>query len=449
MDSSRFFSAFTDAINWNAFVYIIYKMCFVSLTFILYSKLPSNYFSDWATANSFIFLLLLWLNCGFKKSIPRFAPLFSKNSLLHKKFVLSILAVQAVILALGLPILLYFLHRFTPHLLLVPLISILFITEGISSLLLLVYHAHFLQKRFNLIQAFFLLLEMIANFIFIFFFPSNPFLLVSFLFTSKLLANLGTIILSSWMLPSLYTSIITPTDEPLPTNTLVKEFIYHSLFMWIIGTTESLSERNFLFPFITQIQGLITANLFKVVNDAAIFFQRITIKTIGIADTTLLAYIVTTDNRLSQIKLACTTIFKTIFTLSIPLLFIGSLFFFKTHPHLTSTTIIFLIIATGTTFEMILSPYTRILEIKLCYRHIFLSQLPYLFGYSILIGLYMYKDIPLILFILITHMLRLTVVGIRVYYAKKMFQIHFLRPSFAFIILATSGFATLITSIFF
>lgn len=449
MDSSRFFTAFTDAINWNAFVYIVYKICFVSLTFILYSKLPASYFSDWATANSFIFLLLLWLNCGFKKSIPRFAPLFSKNRSLHKKFIISILAVQAGILAIGLPILLYCLQRFTPHLLLVPLISLLFISEGISSLLLLVYHAHFLQKRFNLIQAFFLLLEMIANFVFIFFFPSNPFSLVSFLFVSKLFANLGTIMVSSWMLPSLYASSITPADEPLPTNTLVKEFIHHSLFMWIIGLTESLSERNFLFPFITQTQGPVIANLFKVINDAAIFFQRITIKTIGIADTALLAYIVTTDNRLSQIKLACTTIFKTIFTLSIPLLFMGSLFFFKTHPHLTSTTLIFLIIAAGTAFEMILSPYTRILEIKLCYKQIFIAQLPYLIGYLALMGLYVYASIPLLLFIFTTHLLRLTVVCARVYYAKKAFNITFLQPSFTFIVLGISALATLVTSLFF
>ncbi len=449
MSTSRFFAAFTAAINWNALFYVVYKICFVALTFILYQKLPSFYFSQWATANSIIFLLLLWLNCGLKKSIPRFAPVFSKNTALHKKFVQYLLLIKFCILAAGLPLLLYALHIFIPNLAFLPLISILFVTEGVTSLLMLVYHAHFWQKQFNLIQAFFLLLEMTANMLYLCFFNASPLSIVSFLFISKIISNFCTILFSVSMLPLFYRATTIPSHEPLDTRALVRAFLKHSFFMWIIGLSESLSERNFLFPFITRMQGFSTANLFKVVHDAAIFFQRIAIKTIGVADTALLSYIEVTDNRLSLIKSAFTAIFKTMFTLCIPLFCLGSVFFFKNHSSVSwMTTTLFLVVTCGSAFEMILSPYTRVLEVKLRYKELFLSYLPYTLGYLILMLLYALDSVSLLVFITCTHLLRISGVLAMNYFAKKEFNVIF-PISFSSIIVGISFLLTLIAWTFF
>lgn len=422
--TARFFKSFITAINWNALFYFFYKICFVTVTFLLYKKLPPSYFSQWATANSFIFLLLLWLNGGLKKSIPRFAPAFSKNTDFHKKFITSLLCIKLVILSLGIPVLLYCLQQHIPGLLFLPLISILFVTEGFSSLLLLVYHAHFWQKQFNLIQGFFLLLEMSVNCFFLLYSTCSPLTIVSFLFITKIIANCATSVIALLLLPTLYKKTAVTSCHPLPTKTLISDFLKHSFFMWIISLAESLSERNFLFPFVSYVEGQAVGNLFKVVHDAAIFFQRIAIKTIGVADTALLSYIEVTDSRPSQTNAAFTTLFKVASGLCIPLLALGVLFFFKNHTELPSTmTALFLIVACATTLEILLSPYIRVLEVKLRYKEIFTSYTPYLFGYALLLALYFYSHITLVTFIGCTSCIRIIGALLMVYFAKRDYHV--------------------------
>lgn len=422
--TARFFKNFITAINWNALFYFFYKICFVTVTFLLYKKLPSSYFSQWATANSFIFLLLLWLNGGLKKSIPRFAPAFSKNTAFHKKFITFLLCIKLIILSLGIPLLVYCLQRYLPGLLFLPLISILFVTEGFSSLLLLVYHAHFWQKQFNLVQGFFLVLEMSTNCFFLLYTTYPSLTIVSFLFTTKIIANCATSIIALLMLPALYKKTTVRSCNPLPTKTLITDFVKHSFFMWMISLVESLSERNFLFPFVSSIEGQVVGNLFKVIHDAAIFFQRIAIKTIGVADTALLSYIEVTDSRPSQTHAAFTTLFKVASGLCIPLLALGILFFFKNNAELScAMTALFLIVACATTLEIILSPYIRVLEVKLRYKEIFLSYTPYFIGYALLLMLYFYQYISLVPFISCTFLLRIFGALLMVYFAKKTFDI--------------------------
>ncbi len=444
MNSGRFFRAFTTAICWNALFYGIYKLCFIGLTFVLYHQLPSSYFSQWATANSLIFLLLLWLNCGFKKSIPRFAPIFSTNNAFHRKFIGFIIIIKAIILLLGIPLLIGVLQWFMPHLVFLPFIIGIFVSEGMCSLLLLIYHAHFWQKQFNLIQAFFLLLEMGINFVYLFYFNGTPTDIVSFLFITKLLGNSGVCIFSLVLLPMLYKNTYRVSHEPLDEKKITYAFIKHSFYMWLTVLLQSLSERNFLFPFITSVQGVTTANIFKVIHDAAIFFQRIAVQTIGVADTALLSYVEVTDNRISELRLAFTSLFKTIFLLSIPLLCLGILMFFKNHASLsTSSFILFLVIAIGSALEIILSPYARILEVKFCYKEIFLSYVPYTLCYSFLIILYALKNISLLYFIIATHSIRIISSLSMVYFAKKDFKVLF--PSqFIFTVISFCFFITLI-----
>lgn len=449
-NTSRFFQAFAAAINWNAFFYSLYKICFVALTFVLYRKLPSTYFSQWATANSLIFLLLLWLNCGFKKSIPRFAPIFSKNHAFHKKFITLLLIIKSfILLFFGIPLLMGVLHFFTPNLLSLPLVISIFVTEGICSLLLLIYHAHFWQKQFNLIEAFFLLLEMCANFLYLFYVKTTPPELVSFLFTTKLLGNIGVGICSIGLLPALYKKTLIVSHEFLDESKVIHAFVKHSLYMWFTVLLQSISERNFLFPFITSVQGVSTANIFKVIHDAAIFFQRIAVQTIGVADTALLSYIEVTDNRVSQLRSAFTSIFKTVFLLCIPLLCLGTFVFFKNHASIPASSILlFMIVAAGSALEIILSPYARVLEVKLRYKEIFFSYAPYTLCYALLITLYATSTISLLFFISCAHLARMSGVISMVYFAKKDFQVPF--PStFTSIVAGLCLVGTLVAWLFF
>ena len=414
------------AIGWNALFYSVYKVFFVALTFVLYRQLPSLYFSQWATANSLIFLLLLWLNCGFKKSIPRFAPVFSKNNDFHRKFISLLIMVKVIILLFGIPLLVGIVTWLTPHLIFLPLIIGIFISEGLCSLLLLIYHAHFWQKQFNLIQALFLVLEMCINFTYLFCVDTTPTQIVSFLFITKLVGNTGVCLLSLGLLPALYRNTLIVSHEVLDKQKIVRAFIKHSLYMWVTVILQSLSERNFLFPFITAAQGPIIANMFKVIHDAAIFFQRIAVQTIGVADTALLSYIEVTDNRLSELRSAFTSIFKTVFLLCIPLGCLGMFLFFKNHAEVpTPSLLLFLIVASGSALEIVLSPYARVLEVKFRYKEIFLSYAPYTFCYALLIILYAANTISLLCFIAAAHSARMVGALSMVYFAKKDFQVPF------------------------
>jgi hypothetical protein len=86
-------------------------------------------------------------------------------------------------------------------------------------------------------------------------------------------------------------------------------------------------------------------------------------------------------------------------------------------------TALFLIVACATTLEIILSPYIRVLEVKLRYKEIFLSYTPYFIGYALLLMLYFYQYISLVPFISCTFLLRIFGALLMVYFAKKTFDI--------------------------
>ena len=73
------FRQFSSALAWNALAYTAHKSAFTIRTFLLYRFLSPSDFSTWATTNSALFLLLLWLDLGLRKSIPRYAPFFRSN----------------------------------------------------------------------------------------------------------------------------------------------------------------------------------------------------------------------------------------------------------------------------------------------------------------------------------------------------------------------------------
>lgn len=405
MNKNILFSKFSNALQWNSFLYVIYKVFSITLSFALYQKLSPGLFSAWATINSVIFLILLWLDCGFRKSIPRYCPEFSQEKHAHKSFIALVLTLQSIVLTLGLPIVWYVLPLFVAHKSFIFYALALFAIGGISELFRTIYHAHFWQKQFNLLQAVCMLTEMICNFWYLTHAHTDT-QIVTFLLTTKIAASAGVIIGSIALLPSLLKVTTYSEKKEIKIKTLTKAFLEHSFMMWAATCIKSLSERNFLFPFLTSAFGALPANLFKVVHDSALFFQRIAIKVLGSADTALLSYALVLNSTQTVYQKALIQLFKTVIALIVPLTFLTvGAFFIKTNMLTQEMLILFFVVALGYMFEVLLSPYERVLEVKRRYRLLWLSYAPYLLGLCMLLA--WPQAVSLVQWVVIVHALRL------------------------------------------
>lgn len=375
------------------------------LSFSLYETLSPELFSAWATINSIVFLVLLWLDCGFRKSIPRYCPEFAQHKQTHKQFIALVLTVQSLVLAIGLPIMWFVFPCFITQKMFILYALALFLISGVSELFKTIYHAHFWQKQFNVLQAMCMITEMICNFWYLAY-PHPDTQIVTFLLTTKIASSIGVIIGSIALLPSLL-QITTYSEKKAPSfKNLTKAFLEHSFAMWAANCIKSLSERNFLFPFLTNAFGAMPANLFKVVHDGALFFQRIAIRILGSSDTALLSYALVLNDSQTVYQKAFIRLFKTVIALILPLTLLTiSVFFIKTQAFTQEMLLLFFVVALGYMFEVVLSPYERVLEVKRRYRLLWLSYAPYILGLSCLIALP--QAVTLVQWIIIVHALRL------------------------------------------
>ena len=176
--------------------------------------------------------------------------------------------------------------------------------------------------------------------------------------------------------------------------------------MWSATCIKSLSERNFLFPFLTNAFGEAPSNLFKIIHESALFFQRIAIRILGSSDTALLSYALVLNNTQTVYKKALIHLFKTIIGIIIPLTFLTiGVFFIKTEMLTQNMLVLFFVVALGYMFEVLLSPYERVLEVKRRYRLLWLSYAPYLLGLGCLV---MWPQaVSLVQWIVTVHALRL------------------------------------------
>ncbi len=386
MNKNILFSKFSNALQWNSFLYVTYKIFYVALSFALYKTLSPELFSAWATINSIVFLILLWLDCGFRKSIPRYCPEFAQHQQTHKQFIALVLTLQSIVLLIGLPIIWYVFSHFVTQKTFISYALTLFAIGGVSELFKTIYHAHFWQKQFNLLQAVCMLTEMICNFWYLAH-PHSSTQIVTFLLTTKIASNGGVLIGSIALLPNLLETITYSKKIAPSLRSLTKAFLEHSFMMWSATCIKSLSERNFLFPFLTNAFGAIPANLFKVVHDGALFFQRIAIRILGSSDTALLSYALVLNNTQTVYEKAFIRLFKTVIALIIPLTFLTiGVFFVKTQVLTQEMLVLFFIVALGYMFEVLLSPYERVLEVKRRYRLLWLSYAPYILGLGCLIA---------------------------------------------------------------
>lgn len=414
MNSTVLFAKFSQGVNWNGFFYSIYKTFSTILSFALFKYLTTQDFSTWANINSIVFLALLWIDCGLRKSIPRYIPEFAKDSHSHKRFIKYLLMFQGGLLIVTTPILMLALSNIThllalnDHRIFFYIGGALFFLEGITAILRLIYHAHFWNKQFNLLATATLMIEMISS-ICIVWGLSNSSEIIKGVFATKLCAGLLINAVGIIMLSKLYRDKNYSGDQKIDFNRTMKDFIKHSGIMWINTNLKSLSERNVLVPLFTYTVGAPLANLFKVANDGALFFYRIALKTIGTTDTALLAHVQSGNEEEKLMPIAFQKLASKIAGLCIPLLgILCVLFLYRdllfSQPFVFQT---FLIMAIGYLIELMLSVYERVLEIKRRYVLLMFAYMPYILMLCVLLSFNLISCIGLIGSLLIIHCVRL------------------------------------------
>ena len=154
---SQLISAFDQACAWNALLYSAHKLFATGLTFILFTKLDTDSFALYANIASIIFLVLLWTDCGFRKSIARFLPEYEQMGVAFNHTLHKLLLFKGIITITALPVCAYALNTVlsTLNFAHTPIIYgtlVIFCSESLLALLQLIYHSRFLHKYFNMID---------------------------------------------------------------------------------------------------------------------------------------------------------------------------------------------------------------------------------------------------------------------------------------------------------
>ncbi len=393
---TRLIDQFSENINWNAFSYITSKILTTALSFVLYKTLSTTDFSLWANVQSFIFLSLLWLDCGFRKSIPRFIPEISQHGSFYGMFIKNIFLFRVGTLLLALPLFYWLISSLLSSLcethhapsVLYGIIGSIFLVEGVVSLLRIFFHAHLWSKQFNTVYTLSVIGEMSCNTLLIYTVSTSSDLVIALLL-SKLASGLTTMTVTAVQLFRAIRNRPFHSENnlrPAPSS-IVNRFIIHSGAMWANNTARSLSERNFMLPLLTYTLGPASANMYKVANDGALLLYRSVFKTIGSTDTALLSQIKTATDQDDMRGLLLEKISKTLILLCAISLTIGAcvsqwVSSYSVKPSLLQ---IFTLLLMSYILEILLSPYERILEVDQRYKHLFYSFAPYLMGMIIIL----------------------------------------------------------------
>lgn len=430
MENNKLITAFLHALGWNAFSYGTYKVCSLFLAYALYATLNQKDFATWATLMSFIFFWLLMLDCGLRKSVPRFCPEFSVDQSIHRQFVGWVCAVQTIVLLAAVPLFYWVLPHFFQAIQVNPtdsifiLGTILFFLQGCLGLMRIIYHAHFWNKQFNSLATMAVAIECLLSLFFCFLsgygsaLQNNSWLLQSILIINCMGALCITAI-SFFMMPRI--TLVGVGNATMISGTAVyhtKQFIIHTLFMWCSNTIKALSERNFLFPYVLYSLGPTTGIAFKLTNDAALFFYRLAIKTVGINDTALLSY---ARHSPEGTKGAFSHLLRTIISMVVPLLILALVGALLAHYYLPYKLLIvpFCLFICGYMTELLLSPYERILEVSLSYKLLSIAYIPYVIMLGCLFYWQVIARIGLVPFIATIQALRIMSALIMVYAARQ------------------------------
>lgn len=409
----RLIDSFYTAIGWNAFSYAFYKTSYMLLSCALYTRLSKSDFALWAALMSFIFLGLLFLDCGFRKSVPRYCPEFLTSPALYNTFIRCVAGIQVGILLLALPVCYYWglpyfqkiVTHHNSHFIFI-IATILFLLQGCVGLLRIIYYAHFWNKQFTTITTIIGFLEFLLGMGCCFAVKSNNFLLPDILIL-HCLSSASIVLVTYYKMPSINFYSMTSTTIMVSESLMKRQFIVHSCFMWLANILKSLTERNFLLPYIIYTLGPTVGILFKLANDAALFFYRLALKTLSTNDTGFLSY--ARQDR-GGIKKAFNTLKKTVLLLVLILISIAlvGLVYVCYTTSLASQTfiIIFCVCFIGYMIEIVLSPYERILEVSLDYKALIQAYIPYCIVLTLVLHYQLIAVAGLVPFIVVIQALR-------------------------------------------
>lgn len=427
---NQIYNQFDKSVNWNAYHYIIQKVITATLTFVFYNNLSASDFSIWANSNSIIFLILLWTDFGFKKSIPKYIPQFSKKRKTHIIFTKSLIKFQFITSIFVTLLLAVYLQNIAKLLtidlseqIFISIITIFFIETYIAFLRLL-YHAHFWNQYFNSFYSIITILEAIAYSFFIFYLKSFSLLTI---FTVKIISGLLIVFFMSIYLVKLYLDKEYQAQvDKLGKNETInnKCFLKHSIAMWFNSVLRSLGERNFIIPLLTIYFGKEFSNIFKVSNDWALLFQRAILKSIGTTDTSLFSHVNIIEK--SHMQNALNKILSKISQICIPLFGVFIFFVINKNYFIGNDNTIFqtfLLLVFLYIIESFLLPFERLLEVNKRYLILILSYLPYLFFFFLIA---LKKYLPLIgfwTFIFVLYLVKIANLSIIVIYSKRKYKI--------------------------
>lgn len=405
---------FSEGLLWNGILYSLYKILSLGATCFLYMVLPTHEYNMWALVQSTIFMLVLILDCGMKKTIPRYILLFAKNKKTYTTFLVWLfVATLCITFFIGIPLLYYIT---THYLSLVvykekkALLAFLLLGETLLATIATLYHSHFMQKYYYSLYLVCFAAEMaLVSLCATGYYTSIPFI-VSFLYI-KLFFCIVMVISTLYYVPLLYKTIFQRYQdlEEKPTIPHYKEIVFHALSMWASTSLKALTEKNGLFPFITTTYGTTVANCFKVTHDCTLFFQRIALKTIGINDIAALSYELTNQTT-TIISYKTTTIIKhKIMILCSSIFLIGSSVGIFYHYYYKGAFLfpLFLLSLSCYMIEILLSPFERVLEAQQKYSALWIRYSPYIILITMLLFFKWYINWSLFTCMLYIHLTRL------------------------------------------
>jgi hypothetical protein len=268
-------SYFSHAVAWNALLFIVSRTSQVICSYGVYYLTNKLIFFQWSHSLALIYLILLWIDFGFKKSIAFFAQTLHEQNLLK-----TVLLVQLAVVGMAGVGLVCCSQWLVPYLstMQLSLSVIVLCLQGALFAAQNIYHAYFFNKVYNRAIMAGAVFELIALVLLV----TNR--------ASLEAALLGKIIASAAsLIVLLKTSKLIIRNKPTQTAVDYKNMITHTGVMGLTTVLKSLSERNFLLPFFAAAYGVEGAILYKLANETALFFYRVVIKSLGSADTALLA----------------------------------------------------------------------------------------------------------------------------------------------------------------
>jgi hypothetical protein len=437
MNRQQLFQKFNQGINWNAILSVSHRILSVILSYSLYHVCSATDYNFWANSYAIIFIMILWIDGGLRKSAPRFAPLFAVEGN-TRSFVTFLIAFQTIALLVTAPLVIAGVKSLQSTLTMTSdylwPILIIFFLEGITSCIRLIYHSYFWHKSYNQIYVLLLTLETIIACIFII---KGVTPLLPAIFILKIVTCIILIMLTARKIPFI---INDPAYQHIPISngkSSAQQCAIHTFAMWGSNAIKSLSERNVMMLSFTYLFGAEQANVFKIANDGAVIVYRTLMKTIGTTDTSLLAH----SQIIEEGKVGLQKAFKKLSTkvigLCIPLLGIiaGIYTVISWNVYDYDAFHIMFILIIGYVLEVAFSSYERVLEINFRYRYLVYAYIPYiiLISLPILIPLltpststYTLTSITcigLITLLLSIRFVRLVSALLMVYFARRLYHL--------------------------